>query len=272
MYTVLRTVSRSIKNQAKLIGGFLAGAIVVGGMSIAIASIPDANGVIHGCIRNNGDLRIIDSATQQCTNAQDPITFNQTGPQGPQGPVGTGGIRFVSNLAGVELSSVSWKFFDLGGLDFHGSTLSGDLEGSSLVGANFANVDFTHGLFMNRADAHGVNFSGGSFGSTFFAQNVNFSGANFTNATFSASDPMQRVNLTGATFSQATFTGTQFLPNSTNRITGGDFSNAHFTNANLDGIEFLDAIFTGVTWSNTVCPDGTNSNNNGNTCAGHMTP
>jgi hypothetical protein len=25
----------------------------------------------------------------------------------------------------------------------------------------------------------------------------------------------------------------------------------------------------GVIWNNTTCPDGTNSNNNGNTCVGH---
>jgi hypothetical protein len=27
---------------------------------------------------------------------------------------------------------------------------------------------------------------------------------------------------------------------------------------------------TGVTWSNTTCPDGTNSNNDGGTCTGHL--
>jgi len=28
--------------------------------------------------------------------------------------------------------------------------------------------------------------------------------------------------------------------------------------------------FTKVTWSNTTCPDGTNSNNDRGTCTGHL--
>ena len=28
----------------------------------------------------------------------------------------------------------------------------------------------------------------------------------------------------------------------------------------------------GTTWSNVTCPDGTNSNNNSNTCVGHFLP
>ena len=29
-------------------------------------------------------------------------------------------------------------------------------------------------------------------------------------------------------------------------------------------------IFTGAIWSNTTCPDGTNSNNDGNTCVNNL--
>ena len=35
--------------------------------------------------------------------------------------------------------------------------------------------------------------------------------------------------------------------------------------ANLSG-----AILGRVTWLNTVCPDGTNSSNDGGTCLGHL--
>jgi hypothetical protein len=30
------------------------------------------------------------------------------------------------------------------------------------------------------------------------------------------------------------------------------------------------ATLTGVVWNKTVCPDGTNSSQNGGTCAGHL--
>jgi uncharacterized protein YjbI with pentapeptide repeats len=81
--------------------------------------------------------------------------------------------------------------------------------------------------------------------------------------------------LTDANLRSTNFTGATFLPSSVEfnnrRILGGDFSNAQFTNATMEGVEFMDSTFTGVTWDNTTCPDGTNSDNNGNTCIGHFT-
>ena len=48
-----------------------------------------------------------------------------------------------------------------------------------------------------------------------------------------------------------------------------NFTNANLTGANLKGANFKDATMTGMTWLNTICPDGTNSNNDNNTCKGH---
>ena len=39
------------------------------------------------------------------------------------------------------------------------------------------------------------------------------------------------------------------------------------TGADLTGANLHRADLTGVIWSNTTCPDGTNSNNDGGTCA-----
>jgi len=66
--------------------------LVVAASTVALASIPDSNGVIHGC-RNKatGVLRVIDSdAGQQCLSVEAALTWNQTGPQGPPGPGGAG--------------------------------------------------------------------------------------------------------------------------------------------------------------------------------------
>jgi hypothetical protein len=62
--------------------------LLVGG--IAYASIPDANGVIHGCRKNSGGaLRVIDTdAGQTCAGNETALSWNQTGPQGPPGPAG----------------------------------------------------------------------------------------------------------------------------------------------------------------------------------------
>ena len=59
---------------------------------IALASIPGADGVIHGCYNKNGDssLRVIDS-NEQCKSNETALNFNQSGPRGLQGLQGQPG-------------------------------------------------------------------------------------------------------------------------------------------------------------------------------------
>jgi hypothetical protein len=55
-------------------------------------------------------------------------------------------------------------------------------------------------------------------------------------------------------------------------LAGVDLDNADLTDANLTGADLTDASITDVTWRNTICPDGTNSDAAENSCAGHLTP
>ena len=60
-----------------------------------------------------------------------------------------------------------------------------------------------------------------------------------------------------------------------NDFSGMNFSNFNMTGADLSGSNLTSANFTGanlqsVIWSNTICPDGTNSDNNGNTCENNL--
>lgn len=58
----------------------------------ALASIPGSGGVIHGSFqKQNGQLRVIDTATQQCRPSEVAISWSQVGPQGIQGPKGDTG-------------------------------------------------------------------------------------------------------------------------------------------------------------------------------------
>ena len=50
-------------------------------------------------------------------------------------------------------------------------------------------------------------------------------------------------------------------------LRGTYLAGADLTNANLRG-----AHLGGDLWNNTICPDGTNSDANGGTCVGHLTP
>jgi len=67
----------------------IVGTFAVGG--IAYASIPDSDGVIHGCYKTvGGALRVTDtSAGRSCTSGEKSLDWNQ---QGPQGSVATSGV------------------------------------------------------------------------------------------------------------------------------------------------------------------------------------
>jgi hypothetical protein len=55
--------------------------LAAGGATAALASIPSANGVIHGCYSSTGALRVVNATT--CPAGQKPLTWNQKGPAGP---------------------------------------------------------------------------------------------------------------------------------------------------------------------------------------------
>jgi hypothetical protein len=58
---------------------------------IAYASIPDSNGVIHGCYANkDGSLRVIDTGACDAKK-ETSLAWNQSGPTGARGPTGVTG-------------------------------------------------------------------------------------------------------------------------------------------------------------------------------------
>jgi hypothetical protein len=92
-----------------------------------------------------------------------------------------------------------------------------------------------------------------------------------------------RADLTGATLNSQQLTGTDFSHARLNnaQIVGSSLQGARFNWADLTGVKFSNADLTGatglnealltnVTWFSTVCPDGTMSDQNRNTCIGHL--
>jgi hypothetical protein len=55
-------------------------------------------------------------------------------------------------------------------------------------------------------------------------------------------------------------------------LKGVDLSGANLSDADLRGAQLDGANLKNVTWRNTKCPDGTNSDENNHTCLGHLTP
>src|SRR3954453_9069260 len=69
-----------------------AGIVLGAAVGVAVASIPDAGGVISGCYNTtSGALRIVDPTRSKCSSSEVGIAWNQHGVQGSQGIQGTPG-------------------------------------------------------------------------------------------------------------------------------------------------------------------------------------
>jgi uncharacterized protein YjbI with pentapeptide repeats len=231
---------KNLRNYPFLLAAFLL--IIVGTniVTYVYAHGGDAN-LIHACVRNNlpnlPNIRIV-GANQNCGSNETPLDWNALGLPG------TG--AFVSNLQDADLSSSDLKY-----RDFKGANLSnGVFNSTNFLHANLTNANLTNANF-DSAYLNSANLTG-----------VNLSGAIFT-----------RTNLEGAIIS-GNLTQTDFTNADLHTTSFGDISGSqtNFTNTDLSQAHFNGAVnLTDTIWSNTTCPDGTNSNNNGNTCVGHLT-
>ena len=113
-------------------------------------------------------------------------------------------------------------------------------------------------------DLEGCDFSNQDL-QGFFAPYSDFTSANLTNTNLSSAE------LTGSNFYLVTASGAQFLYSD---LTNADFAGATLTNANFGDANLTGAFFntdlSTVVWGDTTCPDGTNSNADGGTCANHL--
>jgi uncharacterized protein YjbI with pentapeptide repeats len=157
-----------------------------------------------------------------------------------------------------------------GGVDFAGQNLTGlvltnvNLSNSSFAGANLTDANLTNDNLAD-SDVQGADFSGVTWGA------VESGGLTGTPADLSthwslvagyligpgaglALADLAGVNLAGADLAGADL----YL---------GTLAGANLTDADLTGPGLLDDVNTsGAIWSNTTCPDGSNSDNDGGTC------
>ncbi len=160
-----------------------------------------------------------------------------------------------TNLAGARIARailVDAKLCDaiLSDADLHGSDLSGAaLEDASLFRTNLSRVtlDGVQAAFAPFVDA---NLSNATWRDG-FANGATFDGAD-----------LHRIDFRGTDLRSASFVGSDLRYA---RLGGVDFTNADLTGANWRQSTGL----ASATFSNTTCPDGTNSDVNGGTCAGH---
>ncbi len=246
------------KNILLIILAFFAGSIASIFATIAFAHGGNTS-LIHGCVGtgglNQGRLRII-AANGTCNANETPLDWNIQGVQGPPGPAGQGTGGFVSDLNGASLTNVDFRYRNYSGTNFSGADF-GPANSSNI----FDHTDFSNANFTN------VNFIGTS--SQYWAfQFTNFSNANFTSTSLEFFG-CETCNLSNIDLSNRTLNDIVFYASN---LTNVNFSNSTLTRFDLRQTNMTGANLTGVTWVNTLCPDETNSDNNGNTCIGHLTP
>ncbi len=189
------------------------------------------------------------------------------------------------NLSGMNLTSARLKDTDLAGADLAGANLRlAKLIGADLAGANLQNANLTgarlrdanlQGTQLAGADMYDV-FSGGITGvpasmpgrawgeqivdGYLFGLGANVDVANLSDIDLSGAflkyDYFVDSNLSGANLTNA-------------YLRRALLNGANLTGADLGGADLTFAHLSRVRWDDTVCPDWTNSDNDGGTCAHH---
>ena len=159
------------------------------------------------------------------------------GPMGPPGPVGPQGPPGETTV--VASTSKTAEFGDTSPLHCPGCWFPGERPPEEILSR-------LEGAYLPHAYMSGIDLSGAILVGT------DLRGASITWANLSEAD-----------------------------LTDVDFSPMHFKNwkgapamfpTDLKGTDLSGAILDGVIWENTICPDGTNSDNNEDTCENNLVP
>jgi trimeric autotransporter adhesin len=186
------------------------------------------------------------------------------------------------NLTGANLRSASLHNANLTGAILTGAALTGaaNLGAATLTGVISTGCGITGG---SNLPSGWLVFDGCLLGPTAVVStadapatftnlenvlgSLTFQSETINNASFIYSNP---INYLDSSFSNADLSDSTFTINAGSSLT---FLDANFTGADLDGVQGLqNAAFSSVTWNNTICPDGTNSNSDGGTCIYNLNP
>lgn len=271
---------KKFKKQSLIFFAFFVGILVATGTNYVLAHGGDIS-LIHACVRtSNGSLRVV-GPNDMCNGNETTLDWNIQGVQGPPGPSGPPGPTGTPGTgSGLPLICPNCNLANittLAGKDLTNAWLPGvQLRGANLQGTNFTSANLSGAVFIQFgifANLQNTNFTNTNFAGFVNFSNYNLEGSNviFTGATMNSAK-FNDANISGLNFSNTSLSTANFT--NTN-ATNTNFSNANLVNIQFNGTNLTGANLTGtqrdgVTWTNTTCPDGTNSDNNGNTCEGHF--
>lgn len=248
------------------------------GADLTSADLTEAN--LGGCNldgANLSDLASAFNANLACTIAGATVTGAQLGGASLGGALGQ--VIGIPAALPMNYRLVDGYFMgpnaDLAGLDLAGLNLIGvDLISGDLASTNLTNADLTNALLV------GANVSGTELAGADIAGVVSQGSVTGTPASLPANwqlrygyllgpatnldealmvgDDLSGLDLAGASIGHADLTDAD--------LDNTDLSDSTFDDVNLTGATFAGADVTGAMWSDTTCPDGTNSNAHTNGC------
>ena len=155
-----------------------------------------------------------------------------------------------TNLQGAYLNGADLRYTWLTGADLTGAGLrQAGLHVAWLNGANLSGA-YLNGAYLSGANLHDANLSGADLNSAYLRY-ATMNDANLNSADLSGAD------LSNAILSNAI-------------LDGADLSGANLSGANLFSADLSNANLSGTFWYFTICPDGANSDDNGNTCENNL--
>ncbi len=134
-----------------------------------------------------------------------------------------------------------------------------DLEPEEVIVTPWSEI-LSNVLVTKKSNLHGANLEGVNLEGDNLPE-ANLKGANLQGANLQKAN-LQGANLNGVHGSGANFAGAN--------LEGANLSKANLTGANLSGANTKGANLNKITWSNTICPDGSNSNSDGGTCVNNL--
>jgi hypothetical protein len=264
-----------------LVGAAIA-MLLAGG--VAWAAIPGGGGVIQGCYDSGGNLKVV--VALPCPRGYTSLSWNQQGPAGTSGEdgasayevwLGLGNIGteqdFVDSLRGPADEdgedgnlAIAGQTCPQGtfvtGFDQSGNIVCRNVLSDAIVdeGVDCEPLNAVPVADLHNCDLRGANLSGASLSSANL-RDANLSGANLSNASLNGAD-LEGANMNGADLSGANLRDAD--------LRDATLNSADLSGANLTDADLILAFLSGANWNNTTCPDGTNSDDNGGTCSGHL--
>lgn len=134
-----------------------------------------------------------------------------------------------------------------------------------------ANLRYCH---LGNEDLNGYDLAGADLSGAIL-RDTTFNGTDLDNAIFDEASGTAKLD--SADFSGAQMVGSQFVEMfleddgfSDANLTDASFESSVIVTSNFDGATMTGADLSGVSWQSVGCPDGTQSNDDGNTCINNL--